>query len=193
MTINLRHWPVNFSEKKLNLHHASTKHAAGISNCYWKFQKISSAMYFGWDTAACVLGMGLTTGLQCFQNALFEISTLLFVWVYITLSLIIKYSKSLKNVKLWQFSRNNTKFTMFLILNKTLIIQIKYMIISIVDKKKIIRHTLLEWNTDWINFKFPENWRRFITVDPVINDPAINDLLSPTPFFSCTGHFSIVN
>ena len=31
------------------------------------------------------------------------------------------------------------------------------------------------------------------TVDPVINDPAINDLLSPTTFFSCTEHFSIVN
>ena len=31
------------------------------------------------------------------------------------------------------------------------------------------------------------------TVDPVINDPAINDLLSPTTFFSCTGQFSIVN
>ena len=31
------------------------------------------------------------------------------------------------------------------------------------------------------------------TVDPVINDPVINDLLSPTTFFSCTEHFSIVN
>ena len=31
------------------------------------------------------------------------------------------------------------------------------------------------------------------TVDPVINDPAINDLLSPTTFFSCTEQFSIVN
>ena len=31
------------------------------------------------------------------------------------------------------------------------------------------------------------------TVDPVINDPATNDLLSPTTFFSCTDHFSIVN
>ena len=27
------------------------------------------------------------------------------------------------------------------------------------------------------------------TVDPVINDPAINNLLSPTTFFSCTEHF----
>ena len=32
-----------------------------------------------------------------------------------------------------------------------------------------------------------------ITVDSVINDPATNDLLSPTTFFSCTDHFSIVN
>ena len=31
------------------------------------------------------------------------------------------------------------------------------------------------------------------TVDPVINDPVTNDLLSPTTFFSCTDHFSIVN
>ena len=31
------------------------------------------------------------------------------------------------------------------------------------------------------------------TVDPVINDPVINDLLSPTTFFSCTEHVSIVN
>ena len=31
------------------------------------------------------------------------------------------------------------------------------------------------------------------TVDPVINDPAINDLLSPMTFFSCTEHFSRVN
>ena len=31
------------------------------------------------------------------------------------------------------------------------------------------------------------------TVDPVINDPATNDLLSPTTFFSCTDNFSIVN
>ena len=30
------------------------------------------------------------------------------------------------------------------------------------------------------------------TVDPVINDPATNDLLSPKTFFSCTDHFSIV-
>ena len=32
----------------------------------------------------------------------------------------------------------------------------------------------------------------YYTVDPVINDPAINDLLSPTTFFSCTEHLSKV-
>ena len=31
------------------------------------------------------------------------------------------------------------------------------------------------------------------TVDPVINDPVIDDLLSPTTFFSCTKHFPIFN
>ena len=31
------------------------------------------------------------------------------------------------------------------------------------------------------------------TVYPVINDPAINDLLCLTTFISCTEHFSIVN
>ena len=34
---------------------------------------------------------------------------------------------------------------------------------------------------------------KYNTVDTVINDPAINDLLSPTTFFSCMEHFSIVN
>ena len=35
--------------------------------------------------------------------------------------------------------------------------------------------------------------RHWCTVDPVINDPVIDDLSSPTTFFSCTEHFSIVN
>ena len=52
----------------------------------------------------------------------------------------------------------------------------------------------------WIKKKKlgPETMPKFLigvwyTVDPVIKDPAINDLLSPTTFFPCTEHFSIVN
>ena len=60
---------------------------------------------------------------------------------------IIKYSKSRKNVKLWRFFLNHAELSNISNMKFNSDDTNKYMIIPIVYKKTFIKHTLIECNT----------------------------------------------